>query len=94
MIKVMVVEDQVMLREALITLINDQWDMEAVAGIGSAGDALEVCETLRPDLVLMDVLTEPAILPGAEPLPTGITATTLIRKKFPKVKVVIITSLP
>jgi DNA-binding NarL/FixJ family response regulator len=97
MISIMVVEDQAMLREALVSLINAQADMRVVSDIGQAKDALKTLERQGADLVLMDVLTEPAAAPfdreGAA-FPTGIHAASSIRKKYPGVKVVIMTAFP
>jgi DNA-binding NarL/FixJ family response regulator len=83
MIKILIVEDQTMLRESLQTLINGQDDMEVVGVTGDASKAPDLCGELKPDLVLMDVVTENDT--------NGITWTLRIRNEFPQIKVVIIT---
>ena len=84
MIKVLIVEDQTMLRDALAHLIEDQPDMKVIGTTDDASKALALCRELKPDLVLMDVVT------GHDS--NGINCTTQIRKELPDIKIVIITS--
>ena len=86
MIKVLIVEDQTMLRESLEHLLNSQNDMEVVGGTDDAAEAPELCKKLKPDIVLMDVITKKNA--------NGIRYTAEIHKEFPKIKVVIMTGLP
>jgi len=84
MAKILIVEDQKNLRDALEKHINAQGDMEVV---GTADDAALVpglCRQLCPDLVLMDVVTKNAS--------SGISYAEQIRKKFPDIKIVLMTS--
>jgi DNA-binding NarL/FixJ family response regulator len=86
MVKILIVEDQTMLRESLEYLINGQEDMEVVATAEDAADAPELCRKLQPDMVMMDVVTKNNS--------SGIAYTAQIRKEFPGIKVVIMTGLP
>ena len=86
MIKILVVEDQTMLRESLKTLISGQSDMEAVGLTDDASKAPELCRKLKPDLVLMDVVTKN--------YSNGITFASVIRRRMPDIKIVIMTALP
>lgn len=81
--KVLLVDDHEVVRLGLMTLINDQPDMEVVGEAGTAAEALKAVERLRPDVVLMDIR-----LPGEG----GIEATERITNSFPGSKVVILTS--
>jgi two-component system response regulator DevR len=81
--RVLLVDDHEVVRLGLLTLINDQADMEVVGEAGTATEALKAVERLRPDVVLMDIR-----LPGEG----GIEATERITHSFPKSKVVILTS--
>jgi len=83
MTKILIVEDQTMLRELLEQVIGRQEDMEVAGTTDDAAQAPELCRELRPDLVLMDVVTK-----NNE---SGITYTAQIRAEFPKIKVVIMT---
>ncbi|MDR2965952.1 MAG: response regulator transcription factor [Treponema sp.] len=84
--KILIVEDQAMLRELLENLINEQTDMEVAGITDDAANALELCHKIKPDLVLMDVVTKNNS--------NGIRYTAEIRKEMPKIKIVIITALP
>lgn len=86
MIRILIVEDQTLLRDTLEQVINGQADMK-VAGVTSDASKTEaLCKELLPDLVLMDVVTESDT--------NGITWAAKLRKKFPAIKIVIMTSLP
>jgi len=86
MIKILIVEDQTMLRESLEQIIDGQSDMKVVGTTDDAAKAPELCQQLKPDLVLMDVVTKNNS--------SGITYTAQIRKKLPEIKIVIMTALP
>lgn len=58
MIRVLIVEDQAILRESLARSVGDQPDMTVVAAIADASEALGVALKERPDMILMDVCTE------------------------------------
>jgi DNA-binding NarL/FixJ family response regulator len=85
-IEIIIVEDQAMLRDSLEQVINRQADMEVAAVIADASGVPELCRKLMPDLVLMDVVTENNS--------NGIAFAAQIRKEFPDIKIVIMTSLP
>jgi DNA-binding NarL/FixJ family response regulator len=86
MVKILIVEDQTMLRESLEYIINGQDDMEVVGGTDDAANAPELCHKLKPDMVLMDVVTKNNS--------NGITYTAQIRKEFPDIKIVVMTGMP
>jgi len=83
MIKILIVEDQTMLRESLEHVISGQSDMEVAGATDDAANAPELCRELQPDLVLMDVVTKNNS--------SGITYTAQIRAEFPGIKIVIMT---
>jgi len=82
-IRVLIVDDHHIVRMGLMTIINDQPGMEVVGEAGNATEALGEVERLQPDVVLMDIR-----LPGE----SGIEVTSQISKRFPKSKVVMLTS--
>ena len=91
MIKILIVEDQTMLKDTLEHMLNSQDDMEVAGCTDDAAKAPDLCQKLTPDLVLMDVVTAS----NADGVPAnGIRYTAEIRKKFPEIKVVIMTGLP
>ena len=53
--RVLLVDDHNIVRLGLMTLINDQPNMEVVGEAGTASEAVRAVERLRPDVVLMDI---------------------------------------
>jgi two-component system response regulator DevR len=81
--RILLVDDHAIVRLGLMTLLNDQPDMEVVAEASTAAEAVRAVEKFHPDVVLMDVR-----LPGEG----GIEATRQITAHFPKSRVVMLTS--
>lgn len=81
--RLLLVDDHDIVRLGLMTLLNDQPDMEVVGEAGTAGEAVKAAKILHPDVVLMDIR-----LPGEG----GIEATEQVTRSFPHSKVVILTS--
>lgn len=82
-IRVLLVDDHEIVRLGLMTLINDQKNMEVVGEAGTATEALRAVQELQPQVVLMDVR-----LPGEG----GIEAARQITERYPETKVVMLTS--
>ena len=91
MTKILIIEDQAMLRESLEQLISAETDMEVIGTGNDASKAMELCRRLKPDLVLMDVVTESDI---EGEYSNGILYAAEIRKELPNIKIVIMTALP
>lgn len=83
LIRVLLVDDHEIVRLGLMTLINDQENMEVVGEAGTAAEALRAVQELQPQVVLMDVR-----LPGEG----GIEAARQITERYPETKVVMLTS--
>lgn len=82
-LKLLLVDDQAMFREALRTLLSLQSDF-AIAGEAADGAAaLELMRHERPDVVLMDLR-----MPGM----AGVEATRRLRAEFPEVRVIVLTT--
>jgi two-component system response regulator DevR len=81
--RILLVDDHDIVRLGLMTLLNDQPDMEVIGEASTAGEAVKAAEILQPDVVLMDIR-----LPGEG----GIEATRQVTAQFPKSKVVMLTS--
>ena len=80
---ILLVDDHAIVRLGLMTLLNDQPDMQVVGEASTAGEALIAVEKLNPDVVLMDIR-----LPGEG----GIEATRQVTSRYPNSKVVMLTS--
>lgn len=81
--RILLVDDHDIVRLGLMTLLNDQPDMEVTGEASTAAEAVREVASLIPDVVLMDIR-----LPGEG----GIEATRQVTAKFPNVKVVMLTS--
>lgn len=82
-IRVLLVDDQRLLREGLRTLLEIEPDMQVVGETGTGEEALAQYETLRPDVVLMDVR-----MPGMD----GVEATRRLHERWHSVRVIILTT--
>lgn len=82
-IRLLIAEDQDLIRKSLGIVLGMNPDIE-VAGMAENGrTALELAESLRPDVVLMDIHM---------PVMDGVEATQRIKEKLPDVKVIILTT--
>lgn len=82
-IRVLLADDQDLLRRGFKMIIDAQPDMEAVGEAANGAQAIAQAAALRPDVVLMDVR-----MPGTN----GIEATRHIAAHLPEVKVLILTT--
>ncbi|HAX52989.1 response regulator transcription factor [Muricomes intestini] len=83
MIKVLIADDQELIRQSLEIVLNSKKDME-VSGI--AADGQEVIQCVRknkPDIVLMDVRM---------PKMDGVSCTKIIKEVYPHIKIIILTT--
>jgi two-component system response regulator NreC len=81
-IKVVVADDHTILRQGIKALLDNQEGIEVVGEAKDGREAIKTIEELLPDVILMDIA-----MPGLN----GLEATRRIKKKFPKVKVVVLT---
>lgn len=82
-IKVMLVDDQTIIRDGLRSLLEACSDIRVIAEAGNGKQAYElVCEH-RPDIVLMDIRM---------PETDGVEATRLIKKDFPETIIIVLTT--
>jgi NarL family two-component system response regulator LiaR len=82
-IRVMIVDDHDMVRRGLAAFLKAKPDLELVGEARNGREALLVCEKLRPDVVLMDLVM---------PEMSGAEATLAIREGCPDVRVIALTS--
>ncbi|MEU6741764.1 response regulator transcription factor [Streptosporangium sandarakinum] len=83
MIRVLLAEDQAMVRGALVSLLGLESDIEVVGEAASGPEAVAVAREVRPDVALLDIE-----MPGGD----GITAAAVIREEVPDCRVVILTT--
>jgi DNA-binding NarL/FixJ family response regulator len=82
-IRVLSVDDHVLLREGIAKLIGNQSDMELVAEASNGHEAVELFRKHRPDVTLMDLQM---------PEMGGIDAISAIRAEFPEARIIVLTT--
>lgn len=83
MIKIVIADDQVLLRKSLGQIISIDEEINVAQMVGTGKEAIEACKRHRPDIVLMDI---------EMPEMDGISALKVIRKEFKSVKVIMLTT--
>jgi len=82
-IRLLLADDQALVRGALATLLELEPDMTVVAEVGRGDEVVDAARESQPDVALLDVE-----MPGMD----GIEATRALRAALPEVKVVIVTT--
>jgi two-component system response regulator DesR len=83
MIRVLLAEDQAMVRGALAALLALEGDIEIVAEVGRGDEVVTVALATKPDVALLDIE-----MPGCD----GITAAAALHSKLPSCRVLILTT--
>jgi DNA-binding NarL/FixJ family response regulator len=82
-IRVLLVDDQHLVREGFARLLRDVEDIEVVGEAADGATAVELARDIRPDVVLMDVR-----MPGMD----GVEATTRVVRDQPEIRVLMLTT--
>jgi NarL family two-component system response regulator LiaR len=82
-IRVMIVDDHDMVRIGLAAFLEVCDDLDLVAQATNGREAVKLCELSQPDVILMDL-----VMPEMD----GVTATGIIRERWPQVQVIALTS--
>jgi DNA-binding NarL/FixJ family response regulator len=83
MIRLLLVDDLVIFRQGLAALIRLEPDIEVVGEASDGAEAILLAETLRPDVILMDVRM---------PICNGVEATKVIHQRFPWIRIMVLTT--
>ncbi len=82
-IRVLIADDQEIIRHGLALILGTQPDIEVVGQARDGREAVTMAEQLKPDVVLMDI-----VMPGMN----GIAATRQIVAMLPQMRVIILTT--
>ncbi len=82
-IRVMVVDDHEQVRLALRMALELFDDVEIVAEAPNGQEAVALCRSIRPHVILMDLVM---------PHMNGVTATAIIHHTYPQIKIIVLTS--
>ncbi len=82
-IRVLICDDQVIVREGLEMILSADKEIEVIGLTADGYEAIQMVEEKQPDIVLMDLK-----MPGMN----GIRATDEIHKKYPDVRVLVLTT--
>jgi DNA-binding NarL/FixJ family response regulator len=85
MIRIILVDDHTMVRQAVRVVLEQDASMLVVAEVGDGETALRMVAELAPDLVVMDV---------ALPAASGIETTRHLRARYPNIKVLALSTYP
>jgi len=78
-IRILIVDDHGLLREGLSRALRAFPDLQVIGEAGTGSEAVRLCEDLRPDLVLMDLMLRE---------PDGVAAIRQIHRECPEIRVI------
>lgn len=83
MIRVVVADDQSVVRDGVVLLLSTAADIEVAAAVADGGEALERCRELAPDVALLDLRM---------PVLDGAATTAQLAAELPSVNVLVLTT--
>lgn len=83
MIRLLICDDQIIVREGLQVIFDSDPDIEVVGTATDGAQAIELIPRLRPDIILMDLKM---------PIMNGVQATRVIKERFPAIYVLVLTT--
>jgi len=81
-IRIIIADDHKLFREGLAHLLEDSEEISVVGEAASGEDVIEKTKTLKPDIVLMDIIMHEI---------NGISATRSLKKENPGIKIIALT---
>jgi NarL family two-component system response regulator LiaR len=82
-IRILLVDDHAVVRSGLGAVLMSHDDLLLVGEAANGKEAIQMCEKLQPDVVLMDILM---------PVMDGVEATKAIHDKWPDIRIIALTS--
>jgi DNA-binding NarL/FixJ family response regulator len=84
-IRVLLIEDNRLLREGIVSMLAEEPDLRAISASGSNGDAFAKAEKLKPHVILLDIGLKAQ---------NSLKVVEHIKKKFPKTEVIVMDLIP
>ena len=84
MIKVLIADDQELIRESLKIILGAHDNIEIVGVVGNGYEVLETLKKHKVDIILMDIRM---------PKMDGVYCTKVVKEQYPEIKIVILTTL-
>jgi NarL family two-component system response regulator LiaR len=82
-IRVMIVDDHTMVRKGLAAMLKAKPDLELIGEASNGHEALRLCQDVQPDVILMDLMM---------PQMDGVTAIQAVRRRWPAIRMIALTS--
>jgi DNA-binding NarL/FixJ family response regulator len=83
-IRILIVDDHPIMRKGLAATLGPEPDMEVVASAATGKQAVDLFREMRPDVTIMDVTLTPDM--------TGIQAIQVIRREFPRARIIVLSA--
>lgn len=83
MIKILVADDQELMRQSLTVILNSVHDFEVTESVEDGREAVRSVRANKPDVILMDIR-----MPNMD----GVVATQIIKENYPDIKIIILTT--
>ncbi len=82
-ISVMIVDEHAMVRRGILVFLKNKSGIKVVGEAANGQEAVQKCQELQPDVILMDLQM---------PVLDGVSATRIIRKQFPHIQIIALTT--
>lgn len=83
MIKVLIVEDQELIRQSLEIVLSNKPNITVVGTAKDGQEAIDMCELLKPNVILLDIR-----MPNID----GVAACKIIKERLPETKIIVLTT--
>ena len=84
MYKLLIVEDEMLLRQGIVHMLNwTEHDFLIVGQVSNGKEALECIDTLKPDIIITDIIM---------PVMDGVEFTRRVKNAYPEIQIVVLSS--